>query len=66
MHRAQRHRRGQGDQRRAPGAARRRHALVSPRQGDRDDARDRRRHEDQVQGDLARRPRRQRRRVLRR
>ena len=35
-----------------------------PRQGDQDDARDRRRHEDQVQGDLARRPRRQRHRVL--
>ena len=29
LHRAQRHGRGEGDQRRAPGAARRRHALVS-------------------------------------
>ena len=35
-----------------------------PRQGDRDHARDRRRHEGQVQGDLARRPGGQRRRVL--
>ena len=45
-------------------AARRRHAHRQPRQGDQDDARDRRRHEDQVQGDRARRPRRQRHRVL--
>ena len=35
-----------------------------PRQGDQDDARDRRRHEGQVQGDLARRAGRQRHRVL--
>ena len=37
---------------------------VSPRQGDQDDARDRRRHEDQVQGDSARRAGGQHRRVL--
>ena len=38
--------------------------FVSPRQGDQDDARDRARHEGQVQGDRPRRPRRQRHRVL--
>ena len=37
---------------------------VSPRQGHQDHARDRRRHADQVQGDLARRPRGERHRVL--
>ena len=37
---------------------------VQPRQGHQDDARDRRRHEDQVQGNRARRPRGEHRRVL--
>ena len=39
-------------------------AQGQPRQGDQDHARDRRGHEDQVQGDRPRRPRRQRHRVL--
>ena len=39
------HGRGEGDQRRAPGAARRRHAQGLARPGDRDHAPDRRRHE---------------------
>ena len=43
----------------------RRHAPCVARQGDQDHARDRRGHEDQVQGNLARRPRGQRDRVLR-
>ena len=43
---------------------RRRPAHRQPRQGHPHDAADRRRHEGQVQGDLARRPRRQRHRVL--
>ncbi len=64
VHRAQCDRVGEGDQRRAHGAARRRHALREPRQGHQDDARDRRRHDDQVQGNRARRARRQHRRVL--
>ena len=45
---------------------RRRLAPGLARRGNQDDARHRRRHEVEVQGDLARRPRRQRRRVLRR
>ena len=42
---------GEGDQRRPDGPARRRQALRLARQGDQDDARDRPRHEDEVQGD---------------
>ena len=42
LHRAQRHGRDQGHQRRAPGAARRRHASRSPRQGHQDHVRNRR------------------------
>ena len=48
----------------AHGAAWRRHALRLAGQGDQDHARDRRRHEDQIQGDGARRPGCQRDRVL--
>ena len=55
---------GQGDQRRAHGAARRRQAPRLARQGDQDDARHRRRHEGQVQGDRARRAGGQHHRVL--
>ena len=57
VHRAQRHLRGQGDQRRPDGAARRRHPPRQPRSGHRDDAHHRRRHAFEVQGDLDRRPR---------
>jgi L-serine dehydratase len=64
VHRAQCHRVGAGDQRGAHGAARRRHALREPGQGDQDDARNRRRHADQVQGNSARRAGGQHRRVL--
>src|SRR5699024_10363247 len=53
-------------QRRADGAVGRRPASSQPRRGDRDDAPDRRGYVLEVQGDSARRPRRQRRRVLRR
>ena len=64
VHRAQCHCVGEGHQRRAHGAARRRHALRVAGPGDQDHARDRRGHEDQVQGNLARRPGRECHRVL--
>src|SRR6266545_4460599 len=64
LHRTQRRGEHQGDHRRPPGAVGQRPALRLPGQGDQDDARDRRRHEGQVQGDRPRRPRRQRHRVL--
>ena len=53
-----------GHQRRPDRAARRRHPQGLARQSHRDDARDRRGHEEQVQGDVPRRPRRERHRVL--
>ena len=65
LHRAQRDRVCQGDQRGAHGDARRRHAPREPGQGHQDDARDRRRHADQVQGNGARRAGGEHRRVLR-
>ena len=55
---------GQGDQRGADGAGRRRDPPREPRRGDQDHARHRRRHDDQVQGDVAGRARPQRDRVL--
>ncbi len=64
LHRAQRDRVGQGHQRGAHGVARRRHAPCEPGQGHQDDARNRRRHDDQVQGNIARRARGEYRRVL--
>src|SRR5690606_17787887 len=64
LHREERHGLHQGDQRRAHRHARRRQALRLARQGDRHHAPDRPRHEPQVQGNLARRPRRQRHRML--
>ena len=64
VHRAERDRLGQGDHRRPDGRPRRRLALRLARQGDQDDARDRRRHEGQVQGNLPGRPRPERRGVL--
>ena len=64
VHRAQRDGSGEGDQRRASGAPGRRHAQGVPRQGDQDDVAHRRRHEQQVQGDGARRPRGEHHRVL--
>ena len=54
----------QGDHRRPPGGSRRRHASRLAGQGDQDDARDRRRHEGQVQGNSTRRPGAQRRGML--
>jgi L-serine dehydratase len=60
----QRLRRDQGDRCRVAGHAWRRHPSRDARRGDRDHAPDRRRHAVEIQGDLARRPRRQRRRVL--
>ena len=54
----------QGDHRRAAGPARRRRTPCLTRQGHQDDARNRRRHEGQVQGDRAGRSGRQRHRVL--
>ena len=65
LHRAQRLRRQQGGRRRIPGAARRRHPSRHAGRSDRDDAADRRRHADEIQGNLARWPRRQRGGVLR-
>ncbi len=56
LHRAQRHGRGEGDQRLAHGPARRRQAPGVAGQGDQDHARHRPRHAGQVQGNLARRP----------
>lgn len=64
VHRAQRHGLGQGDHGGPDGAAGRRPPPRLPRQGDQDHEGDRRRHEGQVQGDLARRTRGQRHRVL--
>jgi len=64
VHRAQRDGGGQGDQRQPHGDARRRQAQGQPRQGHQDHARHRPRHAGQVQGDLARRPRGERDRVL--
>ena len=66
LHRAQRVRRGQGHQRRVARFARRRLAFRELRPGDRDDAPDRPRHEIGLSRDVARRPRGQRPRVLRR
>ena len=48
----------------SPGAARRRDAPGGARHGHQDDVRDGPRHDGEIQGDLARRPRRQRRRLL--
>jgi iron-sulfur-dependent L-serine dehydratase single chain form len=64
LHRAQRHRLGQGHQRRAHGPARRRHPPRESGPGHQDHARDRCRHDDQVQGDGARRAGGEHRRVL--
>ena len=64
LHRAQRHGRGEGDQCGAARAARRRHAQGVARPGDRDHAPDRLRHEVDLQGNLAGRPRGQRPGVL--
>ena len=64
LHRAQCDGRGKGDQCGAPGAARRRHAQGFARPGDRDHAPDGLRHEVDLQGNLAGRPRRQRPGVL--
>ena len=64
LHRAQRDRCGQGGQRLAARHDGRRHASGQPGPGDRDDAPDRARHADQVQGNLARRARGERGRML--
>jgi hypothetical protein len=64
LHRAQHDGRGEGDQRRLSGAARRREPRRQSRRGHRDDAPDRRGHAHQVQGDEPRRPRGQRGGVL--
>lgn len=64
VHRAQRRRRVQGDPRRAHGDARRRKPRGDAGQGDQDDARNRRGHVGEVQGDRARRTRGERHRVL--
>ncbi|OXC74071.1 Sarcosine oxidase beta subunit [Caballeronia sordidicola] len=55
LHRTQRDGRDQGAQRRAHGHEGRRHALCIARQRDQDHARNRRGHEDEIQGDVARR-----------
>ncbi len=65
LHRAQRPRRDQGGLRRHPRPARRRPAPRQPRRLHRDDAPDRPRHAREIQGNLARRPRRQRTELLR-
>ena len=64
LHRTERDRLGQGHHGRPAGPARRRPAHGQPGQGDQDHDGDRRRHEDQVQGDLARRTGREHRGVL--
>ncbi len=64
VHRAQRDGRDQGAQRVAHRAEGRRPALRVARFRHQDDARDGRRHEDEIQGNVARRPRRERDRML--
>ena len=64
LHRTERDRRGEGDQRGQDGALGRRFAPGVAGRGDRDHARDRQGHELQIQGNRHGRPRRQRRGVL--